>query len=32
METSVISIVVVMDEARLIGADNGLSWRLPDDM
>jgi dihydrofolate reductase len=27
-----LSIVVAMDKNRLIGADNGLPWRLPDDM
>ena len=28
----VLAIVVAMDQNRLIGADNGLPWRLPDDM
>ncbi|MCP5099979.1 MAG: dihydrofolate reductase, partial [Chloroflexi bacterium] len=32
MKKPMLSIVVAMDEARLIGADNGLPWRLPDDM
>jgi dihydrofolate reductase len=27
-----LAIVVAMDQNRLIGADNGLPWRLPDDM
>jgi dihydrofolate reductase len=27
-----LAIVVAMDKNRLIGADNGLPWRLPDDM
>jgi dihydrofolate reductase len=27
-----IAMVVAMDKNRLIGADNGLPWRLPDDM
>jgi dihydrofolate reductase len=27
-----LAMVVAMDENRLIGADNGLPWRLPDDM
>ncbi|WP_028007897.1 dihydrofolate reductase [Solimonas flava] len=27
-----VSLVVAMDENRLIGRDNGLPWRLPDDM
>ena len=27
-----IAMVVAMDQNRLIGADNGLPWRLPDDM
>jgi dihydrofolate reductase len=32
MKTSLLSIIVAMDENRLIGADNDLPWRLPDDM
>ena len=28
----VLAMVVAMDKNRLIGADNGLPWRLPDDM
>lgn len=28
----ILAIVVAMDKNRLIGADNGLPWRLPDDM
>jgi dihydrofolate reductase len=32
MKTPIISFVVAMDRNRLIGADGGLPWRLPDDM
>lgn len=32
IENRHLSIVVAMDKNRLIGADNGLPWRLPDDM
>ncbi len=28
----ILAMVVAMDKNRLIGADNGLPWRLPDDM
>lgn len=28
----IISLIVAMDHNRLIGANNGLPWRLPDDM
>ncbi len=28
----IISLIVAMDNNRLIGANNGLPWRLPDDM
>jgi len=28
----IVAMVVAMDKNRLIGADNGLPWRLPDDM
>jgi dihydrofolate reductase len=28
----VISLIVAMDQARLIGRDNGLPWRLPNDL
>ncbi|MCP4356780.1 MAG: dihydrofolate reductase [Chloroflexi bacterium] len=32
MNKATISLIVAMDHNRLIGANNGLPWRLPDDM
>ncbi|MCP4416209.1 MAG: dihydrofolate reductase, partial [Chloroflexi bacterium] len=32
IENRKLSMVVAMDKNRLIGVDNGLPWRLPDDM
>lgn len=32
MTKTLISLIVAMDQNRLIGADNGLPWHLPDDM